>query len=110
MPRSGWKRAKPSVITLADRARDAGQWDIAAAYYRTALQRCPENPPIWVQYGHVLKESGRLMEAEGAYRTALTYGLDTADTYVHLGHLLKMQGRTEEARTTLFRALMLNPA
>src|SRR6516165_5658024 len=38
------KRANSSVISLADRARDAGQWELAAAYYRTALRRKPENP------------------------------------------------------------------
>jgi predicted Zn-dependent protease len=64
MPRFGRKRVKPSIITLADRARDAGQWEVAAGYYQDALHRQPKNPPIWVQYGHVLKESGRLGEAE----------------------------------------------
>ena len=58
------KRIKPSVITLADRARDAGQWELAATYYQRALGRKPKNPPIWVQYGHVLKESGHLADAE----------------------------------------------
>ena len=53
MPLFTRKRAKPSVITLADWARDAGQWELAAMYYRTALRRKPKNPPIWVQYGHV---------------------------------------------------------
>lgn len=110
MPRFGWKRTKPSVITLADRARDAGQWDIAAACYRKTLARKPENPPIWVQYGHVLKESGHLTEAEGAYRTALAYGLCTADSYLQLGHVLKMQGRTDEAWAAYVRALILDPS
>jgi hypothetical protein len=66
-------RREPSVIMRADRAREAGQWQIAASLYRTALDRKPGNPPIWIQYGHALKESGNRAMAEVAYRTAIGY-------------------------------------
>ena len=74
-----WKRAKPSIITLADQARDAGKWEIAARYYRTALSRNPQRSPIWIQYGHVLKEAGSLAEAEKAYRAAVAHNRSDAD-------------------------------
>jgi hypothetical protein len=51
-----FRRKKASVIALADRARDAAQWELAGA----ALDRNPRNPPIWVQFGHALMESGNL--------------------------------------------------
>jgi len=102
------KRANSSVISLADRARDAGQWELAAAYYRTALRRKPENPPIWVQYGHVLKESGHLAEAEKAYRVALAYDQSIADSHLQLGHALKLQGKKEEALAAYMRAFALD--
>src|SRR6516164_7042791 len=60
LPRHGLMRRKPNVITRADRARDAGQWELAAGLYRKALDRDPRNSGIWVQYGHSLKESGEL--------------------------------------------------
>src|SRR6516225_10727082 len=110
MPRFSAKRAKPSVITLADRARDQGQWERAAEYYREALQRRPQNPPIWVQYGHVLKESGHLAEAERAYRTALAYDPRNADSHLQLGHVLKVQGKKEEAQAAYLRALSIDPS
>src|ERR1700730_9748430 len=110
MPRFRRKRIKPSVITLADRARDAGQWEIAVEYYRVALRRKPENPPIWVQYGHVLKEAGDLAEAEKAYRTALAYDRRSADSHVQLGHVLKAQGKKKEAQGAYLRALALDPS
>jgi hypothetical protein len=110
MPRFGWKRAKHSVITLADRARDVGQWELAAEYYRDALHRKPKNPPIWVQYGHVLKESGHLAEAESAYRTALAYDQRLADAHLQLGLVLKIQGKKEEAWEACLRALALDPS
>ena len=110
MPRFGRKRTKPSVITLADQARDQGQWERAAGYYREALQRRPQNPPIWVQCGHVLKEAGHWAEAERAYRTAMAQDPASADPHLHLGHILKIQGRKEEARTAYLRAVAIDPS
>jgi Tfp pilus assembly protein PilF len=110
MPRFGRKRAKPSVITLADQARDQGQWERAAGYYRTALQRSPQNPPIWVQYGHILKEAGHWTEAERAYRTAIAYDPRSAGGHLHLGHILKIQGKKEETRAAYLRAVALDPS
>jgi tetratricopeptide (TPR) repeat protein len=110
MPRFGQKRAKPSIITLADQARDQGQWERAAGFYQKALQRKPQNPPIWVQYGHVRKEAGYLSEAERAYRTAITYNPGSADAYLQLGHVLKIQGKKEEARASYLCAAALDPS
>jgi glycosyltransferase involved in cell wall biosynthesis len=103
-------RQKPSIITLADRARDAGDWEAAARLYRKALARNPRNPPIWVQYGHALKESGRLAEAEAAYRRALFFQPKAADSELQLGHVLKLQGRTDAAQAAYLRALALEPS
>ena len=104
----GRKRHEPSVITRADRAREAGQWQLAAGLYRVALDRKPRNPPIWVQYGHALKECGSPAEAEMAYRTAIGYRPKDADAQLQLGHVLKLQGRTAEARDAYRHALALD--
>jgi GT2 family glycosyltransferase len=110
MPRFGRKNVKPSVITLADQARDQRQWERAAGYYRVALKRKPQNPPIWVQYGHVLKEAGHVAEAEGAYRRAIAYDPRSADAHLQLGHVLKIQGKKEEAQSAYLRAIVLSPS
>jgi GT2 family glycosyltransferase len=115
LPRLGLLHRKPNVITLADRARDAGEWELAAQLYREILDRNPGNPPIWVQYGHALKESGRLrdprklVQAERAYRRSLSLGPGVADTYLQLGHVLKLQGKSEEAQAAYLRAFALDP-
>jgi tetratricopeptide (TPR) repeat protein len=116
LPRRGLKRLKLGVVALADRARDAGQWELAAQLYRNALDRNPRNPPIWVQYGHALKESGecrdpdKLAQAEFAYRKALSLDPGAADTYLQLGHVLKFQGKTNEAESSYLRAFVLHPS
>jgi len=81
----------------------------AAQYYQKALDQKPNNPPIWVQYGHALKESGNPAEAEKAYRKSLEFGVEVADTHLQLGHVLKIQGRKIEASAAYLRALVLDP-
>src|SRR5437899_827075 len=107
MRRLGFKRPQESVITRADRARDAGQWDMAASLYREALDRNPGNPPIWIQYGHALKELGRAEAAEAAYRQALSHDPGSADAHLQLGHVLKLQSRAEQAEKAYLRAFTL---
>ena len=102
------KNREPSVITRADRARATGQWQIAAGLYHIALDRNPRNPPIWIQYGHALKECGDLAQAENAYRTAIAHGPDDADAHLQLGHVLKLLGNTEGAEAAYQRALALD--
>jgi tetratricopeptide (TPR) repeat protein len=81
----------------------------AAQYYQKALDQKPDNPPIWVQYGHALKESGNLVEAEKAYRQSLEFDAEVADTHLQLGHVLKIQDRRIEASAAYLRALVLDP-
>ena len=44
---------------------------------------------IWVQYGHALKKSGNIAEAENAYKKSIDLAPDAADTHLQLGHLYK---------------------
>src|SRR5436190_9374182 len=101
-------RREPSVISRADRAREAGQWGAAAGLYRIALDRKPRNPPIWIQYGHALKEGGHRASAETAYRNAIAYQPDDPEAYLQLGHVLKLQGKMVEARLAYRCALVLD--
>jgi tetratricopeptide (TPR) repeat protein len=108
--RISFKRREPSIISRADSAREAEQWQLAAGLYRIALDRTPRNPPIWVQYGHALKESGNRAEAETAYRTAIGYDPRDAGAYLQLGHVLKLQDKTVEAQAAYLQALAIDPS
>src|SRR6266436_6794996 len=110
IPRWSLRGVKLSRITLADRARDAGRWELAARYYQKALHRNPSNSPIWVQYGHALKETGRVAEAERAYRKAIAIDPNASDPHLQLGHVLKLRRRRNEAAAAYRRALDLDPA
>ncbi|HEV2099302.1 MAG TPA: hypothetical protein VGR45_10295, partial [Stellaceae bacterium] len=58
-------------VSHANLARDRRDWDRARRHYRRALKGMANAAAIWVQYGHALKESGHLREAEAAYRRSL---------------------------------------
>jgi tetratricopeptide (TPR) repeat protein len=103
-----WGR-RTSVITLADRARDAGQLERAGRLYRKALRRNPKNAAIWIQYGHVLKGLGELDRAEWAYRQAIVQQPTSSDAQFQLGHILKLRRHGKAAQAAYLRALVLDP-
>jgi len=107
MGASVWGAKRPSVITSADRARAAGNWQVAADHYATALRRNPHNGPIWIQHGHALRESGRVAEAEQSYRQAISCNQQDPDGHLHLGHALKLQMKSEAAISSYLRAAAL---
>jgi hypothetical protein len=61
---------KHSPKTRANRARDAGEWELAARFYVDELNRNVYDPAVWDQLGHALKEAGKTSAAEIAYRQA----------------------------------------
>ena len=97
------------AIGAADAARDARNWPNAAQFYRKALDIDGSLAPIWVQYGHALKESHNLTEAEAAYRQSLAINDQIADTHLQLGHLLKILDRKADAIESYNKALQLTP-
>ena len=103
------KTKRPSDVTLANCARDAGEWLKARRHYKKVLGRNPHNAPILVQYGHTFKETGSFDQAEAAYRTAIAWGTGTADNYIQLGHVLKLKGKLADARTAYLVAFVLDP-
>lgn len=104
------RRRRRSLVLLGDRARDAADWERAAEFYKKALDRNPRNAPIWIQYGHALKESSRLAEAETAYRMSLAYQPAAADAHLQLGHTLKLQNKKADAEVDYLRAFVLDPS
>ena len=69
LSQDGSEKEKASkLLSEADQARDVRKWSEAAELYAGYLKLRSAEAPIWVQYGHSLKESGNLDEAEAAYR------------------------------------------
>lgn len=48
-----------------------GEFDEALALYEQVLQQAPNQPRVWMSYGHMLKTVGRQAEGVAAYRKAI---------------------------------------
>jgi len=59
--------------------------------------------------GNILKELGKLEEAETSYRKAITLKPDFAEAHNNLGIILKELGKLEEAETSYRKAITLKP-
>ena len=77
-----------SCLTRSSRrSRRSGHWNLKAATLgrlgdfeeahrdvRSVLARAPQQPSVWMSYGHMLKTIGRLDEGIAAYRKAIAFG------------------------------------
>ena len=95
------KRRFMHLRKAGDRSRDARDWEEAADTYQAYLAKVPGDYAIHVQHGHVLKEAGRIDEADKAYARALALRSDDADLLLNYARLLKKQNRLVEARKML---------
>ncbi len=92
---------------IADAARDAGAWAVAAKAYRAMLQIDPADGGIWLQCGHMLKELGLFRDARGHYEKALALSPSDPEIHFQLGLLAKVSGDFSEAIRSLQRAAEL---
>jgi GT2 family glycosyltransferase/Tfp pilus assembly protein PilF len=68
-----------------------------------------EHTIIRLQYANMLRDLGRLAEAEFVYRSALAEKPDDSNIHLELGHCLKLQGRRQAALDAYGRAAGLAP-
>lgn len=94
----------------AEALRDRRQYREAAILFEEAARLRPDRAGIYVQSGHMFKESGELERAEHHYLTAQRLKPDDADLALQLGHFYKIAGRLDEAAAAYSRALKLDPA
>lgn len=93
------------AVKVGDQHRNAREWASASAAYARALAIAPTRAPIWVQYGHALKEQGDPRAAEDAYNTAVSHGLDDADIHLQIGHARKLQRNFDGAARAYIASL-----
>ena len=87
--------------------RDAHRWLGAQRAYARALRLTPGLAPIWMQYGHALKEAGAVADALLAYRRSDELEPNLADTHRQIGHALELLGHSDLARDHIARSAAL---
>ncbi len=98
-----------AAIERGDQHRDKQEPGAAADWYAAALDALPERNDVRVQLANMLKDSGRLVEAQNHYRVALAAEPSNADIALQLGRALKMSGHLAEAVGMLEHALQMAP-
>ncbi|HEY6483974.1 MAG TPA: sulfotransferase [Steroidobacteraceae bacterium] len=84
-----------------------GEYPGAIALYAGLLAHYPRQAKIWLNYGHVLKTSGRQDEALRAYRKCLQLAPDLSDAWFTLANLKTFRFAAEDLiamRSALARA------
>ena len=64
-----------------------GEYAKAIAIYEEVLEAAPEQPLIWLSYGHALRTTGRQQDAIAAYRRALAQMPELGEAYFSLANL-----------------------
>jgi len=64
-----------------------GSYEEAVALYEAVLARLPDQPRVWMSYGHVLKTVGRQRDCIAAYRRALAAAPSLGEAWWSLANL-----------------------
>jgi tetratricopeptide (TPR) repeat protein len=64
-----------------------GDFDDAIGVYEEVTRRAPNQPRVWISYGHVLKTVGRQEEGVAAYRKALALNPAAGEAWWSLANL-----------------------
>ena len=95
---------------LGDLFREAGDYRLAAAWFRRAIKAAPQITHNYIFLGAVLAKSGRLRDAEKIHRQAVATREGCIDeAHLNLGLVLRAQSRFVEALACFQEALRICP-
>ncbi len=77
-------------------------------YQRLINQGCHDHR-VFANYGTILKDLGKLQEAEVSTRKAIQLNPDLAVLHYNLGNILSELGRLQEATLSYSKAIQINP-
>ncbi|WP_269608952.1 tetratricopeptide repeat protein [Prochlorococcus marinus] len=103
------KPSKEKIINQALRFHSRGKIQEAAKYYQYFINQGIKDHRIFSNYGVILKNLGKLQEAELSQRKAIEIKPDYADAHFNLGNVLRDLGKLEEADLSQRKAIQLNP-
>ena len=89
--------SKEQIINEALKFHSQGNLPEAAKYYQYFIDQGFKNHRVFSNYGVILKNLGKLKEAEISYRKAIQIKPDYADAQYNLGYLLRDLGNLKEA-------------
>lgn len=91
------KPKSSAARTKGDKARDDHRWGEAITHYSQHLESFPKDFAIYVQLGHMFKQTSSYEHASNAYNKALEISPHNADLLLQMGHLSKLRGDLKSA-------------
>ncbi len=101
--------SKEQIINQAFRFHSQGNISEATKIYQYFINQGFNDHRIFSNYGTILKNLGKLKEAEISYRKAIEINPDYAEAYYNLGNVLKDLGDFQEAELSSRKAIELKP-
>ena len=103
------KLSKEEIINQAFRFHSQGNISAAAKSYQTFINQGFQDQRVFLNYGVILKNLGKLKEAELSYRKAIDIKPDFTDAHFCLGNVLKDLGKLKEAELSYRKAIDIKP-
>ncbi len=101
--------SKEQIILQAFKFHSQGNIQEAAKYYQLSINQGFEDHRVFSNYGVILKDLGKLEEAEISQRKAIELKPDFANSYLNLGIIYRELGKPEEAEKSIRKAIELKP-
>ena len=103
------KPSKEKIINQAFKFHSKGNISEAAKYYQYFINHGFKDHRAFSNYGIILKNIGKLKEAELSIRKAIQIKPDFADAYSNLGTVLNDLGKLQEADLSTRKAIEIKP-
>ncbi len=103
------KSSKKQIINQAFKFHSQGNISEAAKYYQDFINQGFKDHRVFSNYGVILKNLGKLKEAELLYRKAIEINPDFADAHSNLGIILRDLGKLKEAELYTRKAIEIKP-
>jgi len=101
--------SKEQIINQAFKFNSKGNIKNAFKYYKYFINRGFIDHRVFSNYGSILKDHGKLEEAELYFRKAIKIKSDFAEAHYNLGNILIDLGKLEEAELYYRKAIKIKP-
>jgi tetratricopeptide (TPR) repeat protein len=101
--------SKEQIMQKAFKSHSQGNISEAAKNYQDLINQGFIDHRVFSNYGVIMKETGKLEEAEVLMRKAIELKPNFADAFSNLGTILTDLGKLEEAEVSMRKAIELKP-
>ena len=103
------KMSKEEIISKAFNLHTQGEFLKAERYYRYFIKKGFLDHRVFTNLGTILRDNGKLKEAELLQRKAIKIQPDFAISHYNLGTILRDHGKLDEAEVSTRKAIKLKP-